>query len=80
MVRKKIERTGSYRARDDRDGSVHTINIDTELIDATTLADTSEKWIPGMQSHSMASNGNHVNVNGDKLEEIATGRRMTRIP
>jgi hypothetical protein len=42
--------------------------------------DKVEKWQPGMKSHKMASTGGHVTVNEDgTLEEIATGRKMTRV-
>jgi hypothetical protein len=77
MARKKRVLTGSYEAKDVADGKIHVVNIFTDMIEVAPLSGPIE-WIPGLQSHKMQSNGNHVNVDGNDLEEVATGRKMTR--
>jgi hypothetical protein len=76
MSRKITRQTGSYEAANAA-GKRYTIHVFTEFLDAGNL--DSASWIPGMQSHKLASGG-HVNVNADgTLEIVETGEVLRRV-
>lgn len=77
-TRKIQQKTETYRAIDGA-GKEHLIDVYTDMIESTSLDGTTER-VAGLRSHKMATNGNHVNVDGDgTLEEVATGRKMRRV-
>jgi hypothetical protein len=77
-TRKSIVRKGAYKAKDEQ-GQEHLIHVYVDILE-TTFLDGSRDRSEGLESHKMAANGNHVNVNDDgTLEEVRTGRVMRRI-
>ena len=67
-----------YYAVDDA-GVRHSIDVYADMQSGTNL-DNSTWQAEGLKSHKMTANGGHVNVNPDgTLEEVATGRKLTRV-
>jgi hypothetical protein len=75
----KEEQTGTIRIVDDQGKEDVAVEY-TKMIDATTLSDSSERWIPGTKRYMLQSSRNHLNKNGETFEEVATGRTFKRAP
>ena len=74
-MKRTVEHKGSYDAVDDK-GQRHRINVYVEVMHVSTLSGPTQR-VEGLQTHKMASNGGHVNVNDDgTVEEVSTGRLM----
>jgi len=69
---------GSYQVVDD-EGRQHTVVVFVQVLSGTNLDGTTWRT-DGLQSHKMAANGNHVNVNKEEgtVQEVAKGRVMRR--
>jgi hypothetical protein len=75
-TRKFIEKTRSYKVVDDQ-GREHVIDVYTEVSEVTLMSGQPQ-LVRGIQSHKMASNGNHVIVNNDCTVEDIVQRRVMR--
>lgn len=72
------EQTGKFKVVDDQGNEDVAVEY-TNMIDATSMSDTSEQRVPGTKRYILQSSRNHLNKNGDTFEEVATGRTFKRV-
>ncbi len=77
MQKSKIEKTGEFIAIGTDGNSYHVIEY-TNFINATTIHDTQEQWIPGMKEYRLPNNDPVNNISSNTFEIVRTGLRIER--